>query len=734
MRGREMDRKEKLAKLRKMIQQVAPAETLETPTLALESTEASGPERDLVEKGMFGLLNDEEISPEHEFALEAIVLKRNRPVINIVGDTFSQPPTPWAHLSNADNKANLTAAIPSIGRIELPNHPKIPFGGTGFIVGPNLIMTNRHVAEIFSTGSGIRQLAFRSNLTAAVDFRREVIPTTPDLISVKRVAMIHPFWDMALLEVAESLDREPLVLSTRHPDELKESDIAIIGYPAQDPRNEVELQNRIFGGVFNVKRLQPGKIKSRRELNSFGNQVNTITHDSSTLGGNSGSAVIEIATGQVVGLHFAGLYLDANFAVPTFELARDPRVVSAGVGFDGSVASTNEWDSHWRRADDGESTTVSTGTGQTTTGNALQLKATPPPAAAPPAASATTSHANANTMTWTIPLQVSVTIGDPAAASASPPSQSAPGAGEPSENEFLFGRRKKQQDDAAIQLSLRKFSKQSLLNTKFDWLTALSATVFSRMAYWDRSEIRARALRTYQFDHCEVFTPGSMQAIVAIDEDLVLVAFRGTANRRNWLINLNTFGTEAGGYGKVHGGFYHAFHAARPALEQYIAQNAPADRKLVLAGHSLGGALATVAAAEWFQLYDLLSVYTVGQPAAGKRDFRQFVSEQFGDRYFRMVNEDDLVPMVPPGYKHVGQLLHFESDGTVARSMTESIGGAEDTLTETEFEALQSQMRRELELEETNDDPGTESIGQEGLPNTTDHGTDKYLRKILMQL
>ena len=711
-----MDRKEKLEKLRKMLQQVAPTETLESPGMGLESTGATDEEVKLAEDGMSGLLNDKEISPKEEFALEAIVLKRNRPVINVVGNTFSEVPSPWQHLSQSDNKANLTKAIPSIGRIELPGQSSIPFGGTGFVVGPNLIMTNRHVAEIFASGLGVRQLSFRSNLSAAIDFRREVVPTTPELISVKRIAMIHPFWDMALLEVEEPLDRTPLTLSTRHPDELRETEIAIIGYPAKDSRNEIELQNQIFGGTFNVKRLQPGKVKTRRELPSFGNRVNTVTHDASTLGGNSGSAVVEIATGQVVGLHFAGLYLDANFAVPTFELARDPRVVDTGVNFSGSVASTNEWDAQWRRADGGESTAVSTAVSSQVSGdNGAQL---------------VTGSASGDSMTmnWTIPLHISVSIGQPSSPQA--PADSAVDESE-TENELLFRRKRKQLDEAAIQLSLQKFSKQSLLETKFTWQTALSATVFSRMSYWERSAIRARTTGSYQFAHCEVFTPGSMQAIVAIDGELVVVAFRGTANRRNWLINFNTFGTGAN-YGKVHGGFYHAFQSARPALEQYIAQHASSNRKLVLAGHSLGGALATIAAAEWHNAYDLLSVYTVGQPAAGKRDFREFVSNQFGDRFFRMVNEDDLVPTVPPGYKHVGQLIQFEADGSVTRPATESIAG-EDTMSEQEFEAMQQRLRDELEREESADDT-TETIGQEGIPNTEDHGTDKYLRKILMQL
>ena len=48
-----------------------------------------------------------------------------------------------------------------------------------------------------------------------------------------------------------------------------------------------------------------------------------MTHDASTLGGNSGSAIIDVDSGEVVALHFAGEYLKANYAVPMYELARD---------------------------------------------------------------------------------------------------------------------------------------------------------------------------------------------------------------------------------------------------------------------------------------------------------------------------------------------------------------------------------------------------------------------------
>jgi hypothetical protein len=43
--------------------------------------------------------------------------------------------------------------------------------------------------------------------------------------------------------------------------------------------------------------------------------------------------VIDATTGHVIALHFAGLYLDANFGVPTSELARDGRIIDTGINF-----------------------------------------------------------------------------------------------------------------------------------------------------------------------------------------------------------------------------------------------------------------------------------------------------------------------------------------------------------------------------------------------------------------
>ena len=290
--------------------------------------------------------------------------------------------------------------------VDLPNG-QVPYGGTGFVVGPNLLMTNRHVAALFTVGLGRRNLRFTAG-DAAIDFKRELTSPEGDrsaTLEVRGVVMIHPFWDMALLRVEGLSAAHPVLrLSIHRPEDLVNHDVVVIGYPALDPRNDIPLQNQIFEGKYEVKRLQPGKLRKRASIRSFESTVSAATHDSSTLGGNSGSAVIDVATGEVVALHFAGQYLKANYCVPTFELARDPRIVDAGLNFTGRVAATGDFDAAWARIEE-ESTRSAVRGG-------IDTQAV---------------HAPGDARTWTIPVHVTVSLGARTLA-GSPTSSTAAGA------------------------------------------------------------------------------------------------------------------------------------------------------------------------------------------------------------------------------------------------------------------------------------------------------------------
>src|SRR3954470_16602623 len=63
----------------------------------------------------------------------------------------------------------------------------------------------------------------------------------------------------------------------------------------------------IFGKTYNKKRLAPGGITSV--------EPTRLLHSCTTLGGNFGSAVIDLDTGMALGLHFSGSFLATNYAV-----------------------------------------------------------------------------------------------------------------------------------------------------------------------------------------------------------------------------------------------------------------------------------------------------------------------------------------------------------------------------------------------------------------------------------
>jgi len=358
-----MSREQKIGDLKRMLSQVAPEpgnlESLEPPeTFALESprTRAGPGGKDLASAARSALRKltrkrDADLDEQETFALEAIILPGKRPVVLVHGNRYDALVAPWTALNAAAIRKRLAPLFASIGRIELPNSP-LPYGGTGFVVGPNLMMTNRHVAGLFSQGLGSR-IRYQAG-SAAIDFRREEgmpAPQPATLLKVIGVELIHPYWDMALLRVDGLNGHSPLRLSVAAPQDLENQNIVVIGYPARDDRNDLQVQDEVFKRIYQVKRLQPGILRHRAAINSFENRVNALTHDSSTLGGNSGSAVINVDNGEVVGLHFAGVYLKSNYAVPAYELARDPRVVKTGVNFDGPVPPTADFDAAWSSAD-----------------------------------------------------------------------------------------------------------------------------------------------------------------------------------------------------------------------------------------------------------------------------------------------------------------------------------------------------------------------------------------------
>ena len=101
----------------------------------------------------------------HDPGLEAIIQRFARPVhltqratFDSTADGLPQSEQVTVQLEQARNV--LESVIPSVGRIDLRNHDRLDWVGTGWIVGPGLVVTNRHVALEFASRRNGR-FAFR---------------------------------------------------------------------------------------------------------------------------------------------------------------------------------------------------------------------------------------------------------------------------------------------------------------------------------------------------------------------------------------------------------------------------------------------------------------------------------------------------------------------------------------------------------------------------------------------
>ncbi|KAG8418262.1 hypothetical protein J3458_005687 [Metarhizium acridum] len=114
---------------------------------------------------------------------------------------------------------------------------------------------------------------------------------------------------------------------------------------------------------------------------------------------------------------------------------------------------------------------------------------------------------------------------------------------------------------------------------------------------------------------------------------------------------------------KVHKGFGSAFDQLKGQLEQTIktekAVPGQENWRLVVTGHSLGAAVATIAGSSLRKQGMSLDMYLYSSPLVGNDKFAEFVSSQGGGFTARITNARDPVtaipknPLSPKTYKHI---------------------------------------------------------------------------------
>lgn len=277
-----------------------------------------------------------------EAGLEVIVeTDGSRPAYLVRDDaivTDSSPPGLWTELlTDVIRKDGIEAVLRAVGRIDITDDPLgRPFAGTGWLIAPDLVATNRHVAQIFvdfgAEGGPRIDPARKPRIDFGHEFKgRESVDPRPliELVfcgskPIPTLGIDHSLLDLAVFRIGTAAppDRSPARLTVGRGEHLTTPQVQVFvaGYPGK-PRDDAlgtvsetdAVLRLLFGKLWGFKRLAPGEVM----VPSLGGR--TLLHDATTLGGNSGSLVMGIDTAPAVtGIHYGGSWAAerANWSHP----------------------------------------------------------------------------------------------------------------------------------------------------------------------------------------------------------------------------------------------------------------------------------------------------------------------------------------------------------------------------------------------------------------------------------
>lgn len=280
---------------------------------------------------MLGHHREETAAPADrlEAGLEVIVRTDGSRPAFLVRDDFivpdSSPPGHWTDLlTDILSEEPIRAVLGSVGRVDI-THPLYAFAGTGWLIAPDLVATNRHVAQLFVDFAADGGPRLKTKLDPRIDFGhehrgRDSHNSRP--ITALVFAGAHPIppsgIDHALLDLAvfrlgpparpPEGAQQPLTLRIGPHAAEPQTEVFVTGYPGRPSPTSLgsvgetdRVLRLLFDKLWGFKRLAPGLVTPP----TFGTR--TMNHDASTLGGNSGSLIMGLdSIPAVMGIHYGG--------------------------------------------------------------------------------------------------------------------------------------------------------------------------------------------------------------------------------------------------------------------------------------------------------------------------------------------------------------------------------------------------------------------------------------------
>ncbi|MFZ6770792.1 lipase family protein [Undibacterium sp. Di26W] len=263
----------------------------------------------------------------------------------------------------------------------------------------------------------------------------------------------------------------------------------------------------------------------------------------------------------------------------------------------------------------------------------------------------------------------------------------------------------------------------ALLSKDKKWTSHATCAELSRLAYWRFEQggqplaALENSLANAQMDKLQFFKnadSGSQAfAVSSADGNTSYLSFRGTQTDdiTDQIADIRFTSAEWRGRGTVHSGFLAAFQSIEKELDAWFRR---CEANTVwICGHSLGAALATLAAAK----YPGTRLVNFGSPCVGNA---QFAASFTGREVARYVNCADLVTKLPPEsacYQHLEGLRYIDRNGVMPPGMGS-----------TEMEADQQVATTAYALERAS------TPGNVPFRHLADHAPINYVRALLGEL
>jgi serine protease len=348
-----------LERARQYLQGQGRVAQIERAQRLLSGSSADSPTRSRIvgeiDEALSAVARSQPLSTSAQVGLETLVRLTGRPALRVrqgAIDLADPRAEEWkVRITVLMHDPRFMTRARSVGRIDVDG----AHVGTGFVVGPGRILTNRHVLQAFAAPVPRRNDPSRWVLTSddvTIDFAEEPSPATvatrfrvkavlgAGALEIDEDRIYFDRLDAALLEVeainSAGAPLPPPIELVRDPAKVaRRKEIMVVGYPARPatlPTTETgdidmvvaKRLVELFGADYGNKYASPGEI----DLTAGGVPGDTphwtMTHDATTLGGNSGSCVIGFDEPlAVLGLHFGGSWRRANYAHVVTALSRD---------------------------------------------------------------------------------------------------------------------------------------------------------------------------------------------------------------------------------------------------------------------------------------------------------------------------------------------------------------------------------------------------------------------------